>query len=82
MWGLYQNSKLWGTLPSKIMGVKGKYRAYCFDEAVSTWGTFITNELEKIEGKSDKEVNRKRRNKLMLLLQVPDEQRFRKPKKG
>lgn len=81
MWLLYQNSKLWGKLPSTIMHVKGKYKAYCLNEVVSAWGSFVTNELEKIEGKTAKEINRKRHNRLLELIQAPDSVRFRKIEK-
>lgn len=63
---------------------EGAYRAYCFDEAVGTWGNYIVGELEKCEGKNEKEVSRKRHNMLLKLLDAPAEQRFRsmKPQQG
>lgn len=86
MWSLYQHAKQWTVRPSELAGLteEGDYYCYCFDEAVSSWGNHITNELDKIEGKTDKEVNRKRKNKLLQLIQAPDSVRFkplRKPTK-
>jgi len=56
--------------------------AYCFDEAVGSWGTYLTNELEKIEGKNDKDISKKRKNRLLYLIDAPVEQRFRSFKKA
>lgn len=77
MWGLYQSAKLWNTRPSQLVDIEEPYEAYCFDEAVATWGTYVSNELEKIEGKDQKAVERKRNAKLNQLLDIPVEKRFR-----
>jgi hypothetical protein len=85
MWLMFNQAKTWSTRPSELVGITGDYLAFCFDEAVASWGNFVTNELEKIEGKTDKEVSRKRHGKLMQLLDAPDSQRFaslRKSRKG
>lgn len=78
MWSVYNHAKTWSTRPSQLLGLDQPYLAYCVDEAVATWGNHVVNELDKIDGKTDKEVNRKRHNKLLQLLEAPDEQRFRK----
>lgn len=77
LWTAFQGAKRWGVRPSQLYGISGEYEAFCFDEAVGMWGTHVTNELEKIEGKNSKEVERKRQNKLLQLLDAPVEQRFR-----
>lgn len=77
MWGLYQNSKLWSQRPSAMVDITDPYTAYCFDEAVATWGTYVSNELERVEGKNAKDTERKRHNKLLQLLDAPASQRFR-----
>jgi hypothetical protein len=77
MWESYQNAKLWGVRPSELFFIKDEYQAYCFDEAVGMWGIHVTNELERIEGKTSKEIERKRKAKLGALLGLPDEKRFR-----
>ena len=60
-----------------MLGIDNDYYAYCLDEAVSMWGSHVTSELEKIEGKNDKDVRRKRERKLLALMQAPDELRFK-----
>lgn len=59
------------------MDIEPGYRAFCLDEAVAAWGNYVSSELEKISGKTDKEVNKKRTNKLLQLLDAPAEKRFR-----
>lgn len=81
-WSLYNQAKLWNTRPSQLVGVTQEYQAYCFDEAVGSWGTYVTNELEKLEGKNEKEVSRKRHNRLLQLIEAPDSQRFASLKKS
>lgn len=60
-----------------MVDIQDSYLAYCFDEAIGAWGSYITNELDKIEGKKAKDVERKRHNKLLQLLDVAPEKRFR-----
>jgi len=60
-----------------MFDIQDSYVAYCFDEAIGAWGNYITSELEKIEGKKAKDVERKRHNKLLQLLDVAPEKRFR-----
>lgn len=76
-WKLYQEAKIWGCRPSNLLNIDNDYHAYCLDEAVSTWGSHVTSELEKLEGKTDKEVRTKRDRKLLQLLQAPDKMRFK-----
>jgi len=63
------------------MGLKlGTYRAYCFDQAVSYYGTWVESELDKLQ-KQDKETNRlieARKRKLEQILSP----RSDKPKPG
>ena len=79
---MYNQAKAWNTRPSQLAGIEQEYYAYCFDEAIGAWGTYVTNELEKIEGKNDKEVSRKRHNRLLQLLEAPDRVRFRPLRKA
>ena len=76
-WGLYQTAKQWSKRPSEMVDISNSYVAYCFDKAIGAWGTYVTTEIEKIEGKDSKSVERKRQNKLMQLLDVAPEKRFR-----
>jgi hypothetical protein len=77
MWGLYQKSKLWSTRPCALLGIDDPYVSYCVDEAVGSWGMYVENELDKIEGKNGKDTARKQHNKLLQLLDAPSDQRFR-----
>lgn len=76
-WGLYQSAKQWGKRPSEMVAIKDEYVAYCFDEAIGTWGSFIVAEMEAVQGKDAKTVERKRRSTLLKLIDAPDESRFR-----
>lgn len=84
MWLTFQDAKTWSVRPSILLNLQNDYVAYCFDQAVSVWGNHVIHELDKIEGKTEKEVTRKRQNKLLQLLDAPDAVRFkplRKPTK-
>lgn len=77
MWALYNQATLYHKTPAELLFIKDEYEAFCFNEAVTWFGNFITNELDRIEGKDAKQIQRKRQNKLNQLLGVPDEKRFR-----
>jgi len=77
MWGLFNNAQLWHQRPSQLVDITDGYEAYCFDEAVAYFGHRIQEEVEKITDKNTKTQERKRKNKLLQLLGVPAEQRFR-----
>jgi broad specificity phosphatase PhoE len=55
----------------------GPYMAYCFDNAVSTFGSALEADLDGIEGKTSKEINQKRDRTLRKWLGLP--MRFRNP---
>lgn len=82
MWSMYQDAKLWNCRPSDLAGIEEDYYAYCFDEAVATWGNYIVSELEKIKGKKEKDVERKRHNRFLQLIEAPDSVRFRSLKQA
>lgn len=46
------------------MGITGEVRAYMFDSAIQAFGTALTNELQGIEGKNKKEIERKQERTL------------------
>lgn len=76
MWGVYQLSQSLTIRPSELLGIEDAYVAYCLDEAVTVFGSYVTNKLEEVEGKP-KEREKKRKAILGELLKLPDEQRFR-----
>lgn len=82
MWSLFQNAQLWSCRPSNLAGVDDPYLAFCFDDAIAAWGNYVTKELEKIKGKKEKDVERKRHNRFLQLIEAPDEVRFRSMRKS
>ena len=77
MWSMYQNAQLWSCRPSNLAGIDDPYLAFCFDEAVATWGGYIKSELEKIEGKKEKDVQKRRHRRFLQLIEAPDAMRFK-----
>lgn len=63
--------------PSALMGIKDEYVAFCFDESIFYFGSYIEGELNKIEAKSQKEARGKQRAVLRRLLM--NRSRFRDP---
>jgi len=65
--------------PSELLGLEsGSYIAYCLDEAVIAWGNYVSHQLEKIEGKNPKQVERKRERRLIELLSINEPEKVRK----
>lgn len=61
-----------------MLHIQDGYTAYCLDEAIGVFGLGVENELNSVEAKTEKEAARKRQQLLGKLLQLPDEQRFKK----
>lgn len=51
LWTAFRNSKDWRCRPSEIYGIEDAFTAYCFDNAVNTFGTALQQELESVESK-------------------------------
>lgn len=64
MWELYQRSKQWGTRPAEILGIDDDYVAWCIDQAVFHFGVEVEGALNKVEGKTKSEIERKQRQVL------------------
>lgn len=81
MWLTYQQATTFHCLPSQLFGLApGSYAAYCFDEAVHYYGSWLTGELENIEGKNAQDIERKRTRFLENALGVtPTAKRFADP---
>ena len=77
IWSLYQEAKTWKTRPSTLLGMEDAYLAYCLDQAVSTFGNFVQNKIDSVEGKNKAEIERKTAQILGDILNLPDEKRFR-----
>lgn len=52
LWETFVAAKMWGTRPSDILGIEGSYEAFCIDQAVGEFGSFIEGELDKVKGKN------------------------------
>ena len=83
MWSVFSLSKEAGVSPSSFMHLSDPYVAYCFDEAVLMWGTYVTNEVRESgeAKKSSKErgAEAKSERKFRELMGVSDKQRFASP---
>jgi len=65
--------------PSELMGIEDPYQAYCFDQAVGEWGSYVKQQLESIDGKNAKAVEGKRRVRLQALLSDDPKAKFAQP---
>ena len=72
-------AQLWRVRPSELVGIEDPYIAYCFDQAVGEWGSYIRSELSKIEGKNAKAVEGKRTLRLKALLSDDVKAKFAQP---
>lgn len=72
-------SKTWRVRPSEIYAITGEFRAYCFDNAVMTFGLALEDALDRVEAKTAKQVESKRKQVLMRWLGVDEGKRFRNP---
>lgn len=68
---------MWKVKPSNLVGISDEYLAYCLDEAIYHWGSFVQGKLDEIEAKNSKERKNKTAKVLGDLLKLPDSQRFK-----
>lgn len=74
----------WRTRPSELYCIEDPYEAFRFDRAVFLFGTALTAELDKQEGKNSKEIQKARDR--VFAKWIPTEaskgpQQFRDPSK-
>lgn len=60
LWQLFNLAKTWNCRPSQLINVQSDWQAFCLDRAVATFGNALKAELESVEGKNAKAVERKR----------------------
>jgi len=80
LWRAWTLSQAVRSRPSDLYGIEdeyGPYVAYCFDNAVVAFGRALEAELDAVEGKNSKEINRKRDRVLRKWLDMP--MKFRNP---
>lgn len=68
VWEAWRISKSFSTLPSIVYRIDGYQEAFAFDRAVHLFGTVVQGKLDAVEGKTDKEVQRKREGILDKIL--------------
>lgn len=76
LWQLYNLAKTWGCRPSELLNLSSDFDAYCLDNAVATFGNHLSAELESVEGKNKREMERKR--EAILRRYIPQQAKARK----
>lgn len=61
------------------MGIDDPYQAYCLDQAVGEFGSFVKHELESVPGKTAKAAQGARALRLKALLGDDPKARFAQP---
>jgi hypothetical protein len=72
-------AQLWRVRPSEMMGIEDSYTAFCFDQAVGEFGSYVKHEVQSIEGKNAKAVEGKRKLRLKALLDEDPKAKFAQP---
>lgn len=62
-----------------MMGIEDPYAAFCFDQAVGEFGSYVKHEVQSIEGKNAKAVEGKRKIRLKALLDSDSKAKFAQP---
>lgn len=71
LWHTYSVSRQYRTRPSELVGLTDTYAAWCFDEVVYLFGTYVESELRAAEegAKTAKQAANKRKLKIHMLLE-------------
>ena len=76
VWIVYGQAKTWKVPPSSLLGLKpGSYEAFCLDQAVNYFGSYVEGELDKVGEKQSAKTRRTqqdRERKLKQLLEPPE----------
>lgn len=65
--------------PSELYDITDPFVAYCFDEAVATFGNFVKGELDKVEGQSKDAIEGAQAFLLKALLSDDESARYAAP---
>jgi hypothetical protein len=80
MWVTFVQAKGWQVRPSALLGLgPDSWEAYCLDEAVFMWGGWVTQQLEKVKGKNEAQVQRGQEMRLTQILGTQGKGKFRDP---
>ena len=61
------------------MSIEDPYLAYCFDQAVGEFGSYVRHEVESIQAKNSKDTEGKRMLRLRTLLSEDVKNKFAQP---
>jgi hypothetical protein len=78
MFLLHQIAKEYGVRPSDLVGISHEYVAFCVDQIVFRWGTYVQGELDSVDGKDKNQIEGRRRAVIHRLL-GEKRQRFASP---
>ena len=70
-WLLFSRAKRFHQLPSAVLGLRNSYVAYCLDECIDVFGTWVEGQLDSIprmKKESEESYNAKRQRRLMELV--------------
>lgn len=82
LWQLFNLAKTWQTRPSQLLNIDNDWQAFCLDRAVATFGNALKAELDSVEGKNNKEIQRKRESILRKWIpEASSERKFADPGK-
>jgi len=78
LWRTYQAASEWHKRPSEVIGIleesmeqDGGFTAYCFDEAVHYFGSYVTTAVEQAKGKTEQQRKGAAENILRKYLGMP-----------
>lgn len=75
-------SQSYKRLPSELLAVEDPYNAYCLNRAVWLFGSSVDGKMQSIEGKTSKEIQKKRLKVLQKYVpQAADASGFADPAK-
>lgn len=85
MWSVFLMAKEVHARPSELLNIRDDYEAYCVDEVVLMWGSYIEEEVGKVGQKvsaKEKTQQGQRLTKLRALLREdgkPEQRKFASP---
>ena len=57
---MFRMAKEYNTRPSDLLGLENEYVAFCVDQVVFRWGSFVQGELDSVEGKDQNQIQGRR----------------------
>lgn len=66
LWEAWTLSRTWKVRPSEMYGIAGEFAAWCFDRAVTTFGTAVETDIKESTSKAKDDAQAKRKAQLVL----------------